>query len=1044
MLRYSLENRIAPFVLAALLLGGGYYACSKLTIERVTDPTDTQVQVITRSPGQPAEEVERQVTIPLERALSGTPDLLQLRSISLFGLGYLTLTFADGVEPFRARQQTLERLRDADLPEGLRPSLGPMTTPMGEIYRYTLVGAGADPIKLRTIQDSLVRPQLKGVAGVADVVSFGGLRREIYLQPDPIRMAALGVVLGDLFAALKHAGHHAAGGYVERGEEALVVRTVGAFTQLADVEQVRISQHAGAAVRVKDVATVSAGHAPELGVAGRDLDDDAVEGIVLMRRGENAPSVLKDLHARVAELNDGLLPEGVKLDVFYDRTGLIDATFETVVLNLAIGAGLIVLVLLVWTFSWRATLIVAVAIPISLGASLIYLHARGMSANLLSIGAVDFGIIVNGAVIMVEHLFHSARGEEMRDERTAIRHVQRLAREVARPTFYALLIIIAAYLPIFALQRVEGRIFAPMAGTMVSALIGGCLVSYTLVPVLCFHALRKPGGAGSAPLVRWTRALYEPAIEYAMKRPSLVVTLAAGALASAAILLPRLGSEFLPERNEGSLYVTFSLPGKISLTAGRRLVPKIKQLLRRTPEVTELLTQLGRPDDGSDPALPNNLEVLVKLKPLGEWRPQLHREMNALIAELDKNLHEVPGIELNFSQPIRDNVNESSSGQLGRLSVKIYGDDLALLQAAAERVKAAIAAVPGVVDLGVVTPGEIPQLQVRIDRAALVRFDLDASAVQDYLETAMGGHVASEMWEGDQRYDVTVRLPPASREDVGTIQRLTMPLGDGSLIPLSAVAEVSMGIGRAAITREAGRRYVGVHLNVRNRDLGSFVAEAQARTAAVELPKGCVLVWGGVIDSHRRALERLRLVIPLALLLTFLLLFAAFKSVWEAALILLNGSLALIGGIIGLALAKESFSVSAAVGFLALLGQAVLHGVLVIAAVKARAARGEALQSAVAGGARDRLVVVLLTALLASVGLLPAALSHAIGSETQRSIAIVVSGGALSSALLALFVLPVTYYWASVLASRVASRRAGGQGDHPPGEQRRGAGLNVV
>lgn len=1024
LLKYSIENRLAAFVFAAVLGVLGYFSYRDLTVEAFPDPTDTQVQVITIFAGQPTEEVERRISIPIERSLNGTPGLMRLRSISLFGLSFVTATFEDGVDMTSARYRVLEKLRDADLPENIEPELGPMATPIGEVFRYTLQGPAADPMKLRTLQDWTVRPELLRVQGVADAVSYGGLVKEIHVQPDPVRMAALGVSLNDVFDSIKRASSNATGGYIERGSELFVIRSVGIFTSLNDVSRTRVAEHKGIPVLIRDVASLSEGYAPRQGVVTRDDDDDAVQGIVLMRRGENPSEVLPMLRERVKELNDRILPKGVRIVPFYDRTELVDQTLHTVFHNLTEGALLVTLVLFAFTLSVRASLIVATVIPLSLAASFAYLRARGMSANLLSMGAIDFGIIVDGAVILVEHLFHKV--PYMDPEEPIGGRIFRAAREVARPTLFSLLIIIAAYLPIFALQRVEGRIFAPMANTVVSALVGALLVSFTLVPVLAMLALRKARTERESPLLVWAARAYEPALATSMARPGAVLTLACGALIACFVLLPRLGSEFIPELNEGALYVTFTLPPNIAQTDSRRLTPRLEGLLRRTPEVQSLLSQLGRPEDGTDPKLPNNLEIFIKLKPLGEWRKDKPL-LNDLVAEMSKNLEEVPGIEYNFSQPIRDNVLENISGQQGQIALKIYGDDLEELQKAAEKSKDAIAGVPGVADLALVKSGESPQVTIKIDRDALARYDLDLDDVQDYIETAMAGHVASQFWEGEKHFDVTVRLPSSTREDVTAIREIRIPLPNGNVIPLSAVADIGISMGRAAITRENGKRYIGVRMNIRHRDMGSFVTEARDKVAAaVRLPPGYQVTWGGEFENQQRAMKRLSIVIPVALVITFLLLFSAFGSIRDATIIILHVPFALIGGVLGLAAAGMTLSVSAAVGFIALLGQAVLNGVLVVAAIRQRIRDGEPLFDAVTGGARDRLRAVLMTALLAALGLLPAAMSHAIGSETQRPIAVVVVGGTISAAALTLIVLPVSYYWAQRLAEfwqRRAARR---------------------
>jgi cobalt-zinc-cadmium resistance protein CzcA len=1023
LLRFSLNNRLIAFLFAIVLGAWGYYSYAHLTVEAFPDPTDTQVQVITIFEGQPTEEVERRVSLPIERALNGAPGLFRLRSISLFGLSFVTLTFDDTVDPLRARQQVIERLGDATLPEGVHPSLGPMATPIGEVYRYTLASKSADPMTLRTLQEWTVRPRLLQVPGVAEVVSYGGLLKEIHVTPDPAKMTSLGVGLGDVFAALKKGSSNATGGYVERGSEMFVIRSLGIFRSLADIEKVRVGFHDGVPVLVKNVATVTEGWAPRQGIVTRGNDEDVVEGIVLMRRGENPSVVLDALRIRIDELNTRVLPKGVQVDAFYDRTTLVNTTLKTVFKNLGEGALLVSLVLFAFMLSVRASLIVAIAIPLSLAASFIYLSVRGMSANLLSMGAVDFGIIVDGAVILVEHLFHRLSlphggGPAHDADKPLVTRVYDAAREVARPTLFSLLIIIAAYLPIFSLQRVEGRIFSPLANTVVSALIGALLVSFTLVPVLSLYALKKPQRQRESPLLVWSRRAFDPSIAFSMKNPITVMVLALGALIASGVLIPRLGSEFLPELNEGALYVTFSLPGNMSISDGRRLTPLVKERLGRTPEVTGLLTQLGRPEDGTDPTLPNNLEVFVKLKPLDEWRHD-KKTLDAIIAEMTKNLQDLPGLEYNFSQPIRDNVAENISGQFGQIAVKIYGEDLDALSDAANKAKATIEDVPGAADVGIVKSGESPELSITLDRDALARYDLDMEDVQDFAETAMNGHTASELWEGEKRFDVTVRLPPSTRRDVDAIKEILLPLKDGALIPLGSLASVKMDTGRAAITRENGRRYVGIRMNVRSRDLGSFVKEARAKVdREVKMPEGYEIVWGGEFENQERAMARLQLVLPLALLITFLLLFSAFGTLWDAVMILVNVPFALLGGVLGLAVAKMTLSVSAAVGFIALLGQAVLNGVLVVAAIRARIEANEPLYDAVVNGTRDRLRAVLMTALLASLGLLPAALSHAIGSETQRPIAVVVVGGTISAALLTLIVLPVTYYWATTFRER--------------------------
>ncbi|GBD25053.1 Cobalt-zinc-cadmium resistance protein CzcA [bacterium HR30] len=1017
----SLRNRGAVLFFTVVVALAGWRAFRALTIETFPDPSDTQVNVITLFPGQPAEEVERQISLPIERALNGTPGLTRLRSMSLFGLSYVTLTFDDGFDVLFARAQTLERLRGADLPEGVVPELGALATPIGEVYRYTLEGAGGDPMRLRTIQDWVVRPRLLRVAGVADVVSYGGLVREIHVQPVPARLAGYELTLEQLESALRKSSVNASGGILEHGAEQFVIRSQGLFRSLQDVAAVHVSSRDGSPVRVGDVATVRDGWTPRQGVVSRGEEYDVVQGIVLMRRGENPSVVLSRIRHAVQELNGSGLPDGVRIKPFYDRTDLVNATLRTVGRNLLEGATLVTVVLFVFLLDLRAAAIVASVIPLSLLSAFIYLHARGMSANLLSMGAIDFGIIVDGAVVIVEsivlHLHAKTRSATAPDNATLNESIRAAVSSVVRPTVFALLIIIAAYLPIFLLERVEGRIFAPMANTVVAALVGALLFSITLVPVLATVLYRRRVVHRESPVLRWAEYAYRPALGFALRWPWLVLTSSLLALVLALSLLWRMGSEFLPELNEGSLYLTFTLPPNTSLNEGRRMVPKVTALLREQPEVQEILTQLGRPEDGTDPKLANNLEVFLLLKPPEKWRPQI-RGLSDLIEDIRARLVEIPGVEVNFSQPIRDNVNESISGQKGQVALKLFGDDLTQLQQIAERIKAVLAKVPGVADLGLVLSSEIPQIKVEPDRDALGRYGLDMEDFQHILHAAMGGQRVGVFWDGEAKFDIVLRYPRAARADIEKIRNLQVPVQGGVTVPLEMLAKVTVSRGRAAITRENGRRYIGIRMNVSGRDLGSFVAEARQRVdSAVKLPPGVTAEWGGEFESKERAMARLFTVVPVALVLTLVLLFQSFQRFGPAVLVLLNTPFALVGGVLALWVAGMPLSVSAAVGFIALIGQASLNGVLVLSRVEEKRREGESLDAAILSGCMERLRPVLMTASLAALGLVPAALSHSIGSEVQRPVAVVIVGGTVSACLLTLVVLPALY--------RVTARQLG-------------------
>lgn len=1032
----ALKHRGAVLLASLLMLALGLHAFSELRIEAFPDPTDTQVNIITLSPGQPAEEMERQISVPIERVVNGTPGLMRVRSINLFGLSFVTLTFGDGIEPLFARSQVLERLRLVELPDDVTPQLGSLSTPIGEIYRYTLAADDADPIQLRTLQEWVVGPRLLRVQGVADVVSYGGLLREIQIRPDPLAMAANHLTLDDLELALAEASINASGGIIEEGAEQLVIRSQGLFQSIDDIAAVAVASRGGTPIRLDDIASVQEGWAPRQGIVGRGYDSssrpgsraewDVVEGIVLMRRGENPSRVLEALRAEVDFINAQILPEGVRISPFYDRTQLVDTTLRTVGRNLGEGALLVIGVLAIFLLDLRAALIVAAVIPLSLATAFAYLHTRGMAANLISMGAVDFGIIVDGAVVIIEAIafrmaadhHHAPSGSE-----SVVKQIEHAVREVVRPTVFALLIIIAAYLPIFLLQRVEGRIFAPLAHTVVAALVGGLIFSVTLVPVLATYAYRKPRKHRVSPVLALASAAYMPTLRAALRRPVLIMAIATASLIGSFKLLAELGTEFLPELNEGALYLTFTLPSNTSLTEARRLAPTLAGIVDQFPEVEAHLHQIGRPEDGTDPTLSNNLEFFVKLRPAVEW-PVDTPDLGALVHKMGAAFAEIPGLEVNFSQPIRDNVNENISGQFGQIALKIYADDLTTLQQIAEATKLTLADVPGVADLGIVKSGEVPQVQIKPRREWLGRYGLSMQDVQTYLAVALGGRAVGELWEGDRVFDIVLRLPDASRDTVEEIAALRIPAESGALVPLVSIAEVSVDYGRASINRENGQRYIGIRMNVRGRDMGSFVNDARAAVDAnVPRPPGVTMEWGGEFESKERAMNRLLLVVPITLVLTLGLLFKAFESLPLAVLVLLNVPFALVGGALGLWIFGMPVSIAAAVGFIALVGQASLNGVLVLSAIEALRQRGVGLDEAILQGARDRLRPVLMTAALAAFGLVPAALSQAMGAETQRPIAVVIVGGTISAALLTLIVLPVMY--------RAAMRLFGRRGASP-------------
>lgn len=1013
---FALDQPLLVILIALLFIAGGVAAFRALPVEAFPDVTDTQVQVITLYPGRAAEEVEKQVTMPIEIGLAGIPHAVRLFSHTLFGLSFVVLTFDDGVDAYFARQQVIERLRGVDLPQGVTPDLGPLATPIGEIYRYRLKSDGANPpvspMDLRTLQDWVVERQLKTVPGVADVVTYGGLVKQYQVQPDLAKMKNFNITLQQLYTALGRGNANAGGSYLEKGEQQYLIRGIGLLRSPDDIGNVVVDARGGTPVLIKDIASLEIGSVPRQGLVGQGDEDDCVNGIILMRKGENPSEVLMAVREKVDSLNERVLPKGVKIDPIYDRTWLIGTTLKTVFKNLAEGAMLVTFVLLLFLGNIRAAIIVAITIPLSLMATFLGLTFRGIPANLLSLGAMDFGIIVDGAVIVVENIFRElselspSRGRAPNVE--AIKHaVLKATNEVGRPTFFSVLIIITAHLPIFALQRHEGRIFAPMAWTVVSALIGSLIFSLTLVPLLCYFLLRKRLSEKENFIVRACKRIYQPALEWALDHRWIVIGSAVAMLAISLSIVPMLGSEFLPELNEGTMWVNITFPPGISNQETVRLTRQVRNILGQYPEVKMVNSKAGRPEDGTDPKLINMAEFFVDLKPPSEWRPGLTRE--ELEKEMDKALDVIPGINPSFSQPIRDNVLESISQIDGQIVIKVFGENGDTLKQQAQEVLDTIQPIQGVARAFIDRYGQVPQLQIEIDRAKAARYGLNVADIQDVIETALGGRVATEIWEGEKKFDVAVRLNEEQRQ-MENIKNILVDAPGGQRIPLNDLATISTKSGQMNISRELGLRVAAIGVFIRDRDMGSLVAEMQQKVAQkVKLPPGYFLTWGGEFENQQRAMKRLAMIIPVSVLLIFVLLFNAFKSVRSSMLILLNVPFAVIGGIFALLFTGIHLSVSAAIGFIALFGQAVLNGVVMISYFNQLRDEGLSPYQAVLKGALIRLRTVLMTAMLAMLGLLPMALSHSIGSETQKPLAVVIIGGLVSATILTLLVLPSLY-----------------------------------
>jgi cobalt-zinc-cadmium resistance protein CzcA len=999
-----------------LFIGGGVWAFKNLPVEAFPDVTDTQATVIALYPGRAAEEVEKQVTIPLEVALSGLPGAVRMFSHTQFGLSFVIITFNDSVNGYFARQQAIERLQGLDLPEGVQADLAPFSTAIGEIYRYRMKGDQQGPRELRTYQDWIVSRQLRLVPGVADVVSLGGLVKQYEVRPDLARLRDYKITLAQLSQAIQRGNANAGGSYVEQGRQQYLIRGIGLFQNVSDIENVVVASRGGTPILVKNVAQVALGSVPRQGVAGQDEDDDVVTGVVLMRRGENPSVVLKLVKEKVDELNATGLPSGAKIVPIYDRTWLIGKTLTTVFSNLLEGALLVSFVLWLFLGNVRAALIVACTIPLALLATFLGLTWIGVPANLLSLGAMDFGIIVDGAVIVVENVFRrltaEAHAHHRLDDAARKNAILEAAVEVGRPTLFSMLIIIAAHIPIFTLQRHEGRIFAPMAYSVVSALIGALILSLTLVPLLCSVMLRKKLPEEENAIVRGAKRLYAPALAWCLNRPKRIVVAAVLALAGSLALVPRLGTEFLPELNEGSIWVNVFLPTSVSVSQAQELNRRIREAIHRSPEVTSVTSKAGRPEDGTDPKLINMSEFLVDVKPESEWRKGMTKPK--LLAEMDAEINKIPGLETGFSQPIRDNVLESISQIDGQIVVKVFGDDLEQLRELAVQVLKQVQGVPGVARAFVDRLGELPQIQVRVDRARAARYGLNVADVQDVIESALGGRAVTQVWEGESRFAVAVRLPEEERK-LTRMQDLLIATPDGAYVPLSEVASFRTVGGLMNIARENGKRVFAIGVFIRGRDMGGVVSDMQQRVADnVRLPEGYSITWSGEFENQERAMRRLAIIVPISILIIFLLLFDAFKSFASALVIIANIPFSVIGGILALWLTGIYLSVSAAIGFIALFGQAVLNGVVMVTLFNQLRSHGASLADAVTDGAMTRLRTVLMTALLASLGLLPMALSTGIGAETQKPLAVVVIGGLVTATLLVLFVLPVLY----VLVSR--------------------------
>ncbi|MGC1619062.1 MAG: CusA/CzcA family heavy metal efflux RND transporter [Candidatus Acidiferrum sp.] len=1021
---FALENRFFVLGAALLLLVWGAISFHQLPVEAYPDVANNYVEIITQWPGISAEQIEQQVTIPLEIVMNGIPHVVHLRSFSLFGLSDLKLIFDDEEENAWNRERVLERLSQVTLPPGVVPQMGTDWSPVGQIYFFTLKSTNPnyDVMDLKSLEDWVVEKNFKAVPDVVDVSSFGGPTREYQVRVDPNKLISYGLSLAQVEQQLTNNNANAGGSFIQSGLQQINIREVGLVKDVSDIENTVIVSKTGTPVRVKDIAVVAQGPKIRLGQTARAIhredgkiidNDDVVSGIVLLRKGANADAVLAGIHAKVAELNDHILPQGVRVVPFIDRSDLVHLTTHTVLHNLTEGIILVVIILFLFLGNVRGALIVALTIPFSLLFAATCLKLKGIPANLLSLGALDFGMVVDGAVVMVEnivrHLSHPSN-----NYRTVLERIREAAHEVQRPVFYAIGIIITAYLPIFTLQRVEGRLFHPMAWTVAFALLGALLFSMLIAPVLSSVLFRNGVSEWRNPVMEFLKTHYRAAVRWAIEHRAVTVGGAVFGLAVAIYLTVGgvIGSEFLPHLDEGAMWVRGTLAPSTGPDEGTRLMNQARIVLCSFPEVPQCWSQVGRPDDGTDTTGFFNTEYFVDLKPKEEWRPVFHENKDELIAAMSRELEKIPGVSWGFSQPIEDNMEEAVSGVKGELAVKIYGDELKVLEAKADQIVAIMRNIQGIEDLGVFRVLGQPNLDVQVDRAEAARHQINVADVQDAIQTAVGGTALTQVLQGEARYDLVLRYLPQYRDTKEAIQNIRLLSPSGERVSLAQLCKIDERDGASEIYREENQRYVAVKYSVRGRDLGGAVEEAIKKVhEQVQLPRGYHIDWAGEYKSEQRAEARLLVIVPLTILLIFGILYTMFRSLKWALLLLGNVAMAPIGGLLALLLTGTHFSVSSGVGFLALFGVAVQTGVIMLEYINQLRVRGHTVEDAAIEGAVLRLRPIMMTMLVATLGLLPAALSREIGSDSQRPFAIVIVGGLVGALLLSVFLLPTLYVW---------------------------------
>ena len=1023
---FALENRFLVLAGALLLFGWGAISFHQLPVEAYPDVADNYVEIITQWPGISAEQIEQQVTIPLEIVMNGVPHVVHLRSFSLFGLSDLKLIFDDEEENAWNRERVLERLSQVTLPPGVSPQMGTDWSPVGQIYFFTLRSTNPqyDVMELKSIEDWVIEKNFKAVPNIVDVTSFGGPTREYQVRVDPNKLIAYGLSLAQVEQQLTNNNANAGGSFIEAGLQQFNLREVGLVRNVQDIENTVILSKTGTPLRVKDIALVMQGPKIRLGQFARAFhredgkiidNDDVISGIVLLRKGANADEALAGIHAKVKELNERILPPGVKVVPFIDRSNLVHFTTHTVLHNLTEGMILVVIILFLFLGNVRGAIIVALTIPFALLFAATCLTLKGIPANLLSLGALDFGMVVDGAVVMVENIVRHIHQRENGDASKPILEVVReAAHEVQRPVFYAIAIIITAYLPVFTLQRVEGRLFRPMAWTVAFALLGALIFSMLIAPVLASMFFAKGAHEWRNPVMEAMKTGYRSAVKWAIEHRYVTAGIAVFGLCVALYVSfgGVIGSEFLPHLDEGALWVRGTLAPSTGPTEGIRLANQARILLCSFPEVPQCTSQVGRPDDGTDTTGFFNTEYFVDLKPKEQWRPVFHEDKDRLIAAMNRELEKIPGVSWGFSQPIEDNMEEAVSGVKGELATKIYGDDLKVLEDKADQIVNTMREVKGVEDLGVFHVLGQPNINFEVDRQQAARYQINVADIQDAIQTAAGGSALTQVLQGEARYDLVLRYLPQYRTTKEALEDIRLLSPSGERVSLAQLCKIKQQDGGSEIYREKNQRYVAIKYSVRGRDLGSTVEEAMKKVnAKVQLPRGYHIDWEGEYESQKRAQARLFVIVPLTILVIFLILYSMFRSFKWAILILANVALAAIGGSFALLVSGTNFSVSSGVGFLALFGVSVQTGVIMLEYINQLRAKGHPIERSAIEGSVLRLRPIMMTMLVATLGLLPAALSHAIGSDSQRPFAIVIVGGLIVNLAMSIFVLPTLYVW---------------------------------